>query len=487
MIHSSLSELRAALDAGTLSSVELVTLFLDRIERLDTELNAFITVDRAGALRAAAAADALIAQGKAGPLTGLPLAHKDAFCTQGLPTTCASKMLANFVSPYDAHVVERLKAAGMVSLGKTNMDEFAMGSSSENSFYGATRNPWDAGRVPGGSSGGSAAAVAARLVPVATGTDTGGSVRQPAAMTGITGIKPTYGTISRYGMVAFASSFDQAGVLAASAEDCALVLTAMGGFDPRDSTSVERPDEDYSRHIRTNEPLTGLRIGLPQEFFGEGLDDEVRAAVDAALATYRELGATVVDISLPNARLATPAYYVLAPAEAATNLSRFDGVRYGHRAAEYDSLDDMYRKTRAEGFGPEVKRRILAGTYVLSHGYYDAYYLKAQKLRRLIADDFRAAFEVCDVIAGPVAPTTAWKIGEKTNDPVQMYLSDIYTLAVNLAGLPGLSLPCGFDANTLPVGLQLIGNHFDEARLLNVAHRYQQTTSWHQRRPTLAD
>jgi aspartyl-tRNA(Asn)/glutamyl-tRNA(Gln) amidotransferase subunit A len=486
MINASLNELRAALDAGKTTSVELATLFLDRIELLDRDINAFITTDRERALRDAAEADSRIARGDAGPLTGIPLAHKDVFCTEGVLTTCGSKMLANFVSPYDAQVVAKLREAGAVMLGKTNMDEFAMGSSSENSHFGATRNPWDVSRIPGGSSGGSAAAVAARLVPFATGTDTGGSVRQPAAMTGVTGIKPSYGTVSRYGMIAYASSFDQAGVFAASAEDCALVLTAMAGFDARDSTSLERPAEDYSRHIRADQPLTGLRIGLPREFFGEGMADDVRAAVDAAIEQYRALGATTVEVALPNAQLSIPAYYVLAPAEASSNLSRFDGVRYGHRAAEYGDLDDMYRKSRAEGFGAEVKRRILVGTYVLSHGYYDAYYLKAQKLRRLIANDFAAAFEACDVIAGPVSPTTAWKIGEKTDDPVQMYLSDIFTLAVNLAGLPGLSLPCGFGAGDLPVGLQLIGNHFDEARLLNAAHRYQQATDWHQRRPALA-
>ena len=487
MIHASLAELRAALDARSISAVELATLFLERIERLDGQLNAFITVDRERALRDAAAADAAMAAGTAGPLTGIPMAHKDVFCTEGVLTTCASKMLANFVSPYDAHVVAKLREAGVVMLGKTNMDEFAMGSSNENSYFGATKNPWDVSRIPGGSSGGSAAAVAARLAPFTTGTDTGGSVRQPAAMTGVTGIKPTYGVCSRYGMIAYASSFDQAGVFAASAEDCALVLTAMAGFDERDSTSAERPAEDYSRDIRADRPLAGLRIGLPREFFGEGMADDVRAAVEAAVAQYRALGATTVEVSLPNAQLSIPAYYVLAPAEASSNLSRFDGVRYGHRAAEYGDLDDMYRKSRAEGFGAEVKRRILVGAYVLSHGYYDAYYLKAQKLRRLIANDFAQAFEACDVIAGPVSPTTAWKIGEKTDDPVQMYLSDIFTLAVNLAGLPGLSLPCGFGAGDLPVGLQLIGNHFDEARLLNVAHRYQQATDWHQRRPALAE
>src|SRR5690554_161214 len=491
MINASLTELRTALDARRISSVELADLFLDRIELLDSQLNSFITVDRNHTRRQAEAADARIAAGTAGPLTGIPLAHKDVFCTEGMLTTCASKMLANFTSPYDAHVVERLKAAGMVTLGKTNMDEFAMGSSSESSFFGATRNPWNTERIPGGSSGGSAAAVAARLSPVATGSDTGGSIRQPAAMTGVTGIKPTYGTVSRYGMIAYASSFDQAGVFAASAEDCAPVLSAMCGFDPRDSTSLERPGEDYGREIaRTptdlEKPLAGLRIGLPAEFFGEGLANDVRAAIEAALDAYRKLGATTVEVALPNAKLAIPAYYVLAPAEASTNLSRFDGVRYGHRAAEYTDLDDMYRKSRGEGFGAEVKRRILIGTYVLSHGYYDAYYLKAQKLRRLIASDFAHAFEACDVIAGPVSPTTAWKLGAKTDDPVQMYLSDIYTIAINLAGVPGVSLPCGFGADAMPVGLQLVGNHFDEARLLDVAHRYQQVTDWHRLRPEIA-
>jgi aspartyl-tRNA(Asn)/glutamyl-tRNA(Gln) amidotransferase subunit A len=491
MINASLTELRAALDSRKISSAELATLFLERIERLQPALNAFITVDRAHALDAAHAADARISAGTAGPLTGIPLAHKDVFCTEGLLTSCGSKMLANFVSPYDAHVVSLLKAAGTVMLGKTNMDEFAMGSSNENSYYGPVRNPWNTGRIPGGSSGGSAAAVAARMVPVATGTDTGGSVRQPAALTGITGIKPTYGTVSRYGMVAYASSFDQAGTFGASAADCALLLGAMTGFDPRDSTSLDRPAADYSRLLQPDTPaampLTGLRIGLPEEFFADGLDDDVRAAVEAALAEYRKLGAQTVAVSLPNARLAIPAYYVLAPAEASSNLSRFDGVRYGHRADHYTDLDDLYRKSRSEGFGAEVQRRILIGTYVLSHGYYDAYYLQAQKLRRLIAEDFRRAFTQCDVIAGPTSPTTAWAIGAKTDDPVQMYLSDIYTIAVNLAGLPGLSHPCGFGNDHLPVGLQLIGDYFDEARLLSTAHCYQQATDWHLRRPALAD
>ncbi|NMG74572.1 Asp-tRNA(Asn)/Glu-tRNA(Gln) amidotransferase subunit GatA [Aromatoleum diolicum] len=487
MINASLTELRAALDAKRVSSVELATLFLDRIERHNPALNAFITVDRDGALAAARAADARIAAGTAAPLTGIPLAHKDVFCTEGVLTTCGSKMLSNFVSPYDAHVVALLKAAGAVSLGKTNMDEFAMGSSNENSHFGPVKNPWDTTRVPGGSSGGSAAAVAARLAPIATGTDTGGSVRQPAALTGVTGIKPTYGVVSRYGMIAYASSLDQGGAFGASAADCAVLLSAMAGFDQRDSTSLERPAEDYTRELAApaagDKPLTGLRIGLPREFFAEGMADDVRAALDTALDAYRQLGASTVEVSLPNAKLAIPAYYVIAPAEASSNLSRFDGVRYGHRAAEYRDLAEMYAKSRAEGFGAEVKRRILVGTYVLSHGYYDAYYLQAQKLRRLIAQDFQAAFAQCDVIAGPTSPTTAWAIGEKADDPVQMYLSDIYTIAVNLAGLPALSHPCGFGAGNLPVGLQLIGDYFAEARLLATAHQYQQATEWHLRRP----
>jgi len=483
MIQTSLSELAAALRGKQLSSVELTQACLARIDALNPTLNAFITVDHEGALAAATAADERIAAGTAGPLTGIPLAHKDVFCTAGLRTSCGSKMLDNFTSPYDAHVVSQLRAAGAVMVGKTNMDEFAMGSSNENSHYGPTRNAWQQDRIAGGSSGGSAVAVAARMVPMATGTDTGGSVRQPAAMNGITGIKPTYGVVSRYGMIAYASSLDQGGALGRSAQDCALLLSAMAGFDPRDSTSIERPTEDYTRDL--DKPLAGLRIGLPTEFFAEGMDDDVRAAIDAAIAQYRALGATTVDVSLPNAQLAIPAYYVIAPAEASSNLSRFDGVRYGHRATGYDSLESMYEKTRAEGFGAEVKRRILVGTYVLSHGYYDAYYLKAQKLRRLIAQDFQKAFEQCDVIAGPTSPTVAWAIGEKSDDPVQMYLQDIYTIAVNLAGLPGLSLPCGTGAGKLPVGLQLIGNYFDEARLLQTAHGFQQVTDWHLRSPEL--
>ncbi|MCK9259026.1 MAG: Asp-tRNA(Asn)/Glu-tRNA(Gln) amidotransferase subunit GatA [Azoarcus sp.] len=486
MINASLPALRTALDDKQISSVELAGLFLDRIEARNPALNAFITIDREGALAAAGAADARIARGQAGPLTGIPLAHKDVFCTEGVLTTCGSKMLENFVSPYDAHVVSLLKNAGAVSLGKTNMDEFAMGSSNENSHFGPARNPWNPGHVPGGSSGGSAAAVAARLVPVATGTDTGGSVRQPAAFTGVTGIKPTYGAVSRYGMIAYASSLDQGGAFGASAEDCALLLSAMTGFDPRDSTSLDRPTENYADALApaaSDKPLAGLRIGLPREFFADGMSDEVRAAIDAALEQYRALGATTVEVSLPNAKLAIPAYYVIAPAEASSNLSRFDGVRFGHRAAEYGDLNDMYCKSRAEGFGAEVKRRILVGTYVLSHGYYDAYYLQAQKLRRLIAEDFRKALSECDVIAGPTSPTTAWALGAMGDDPVQMYLADIYTIAVNLAGLPGLSHPCGFGAGSLPVGMQLIGNYFAEGRLLATAHQYQQATDWHLQRP----
>ena len=486
MINASLSALRSALDDKQISSVELAGLFLDRIEARNPTLNAFITIDREGALAAASAADARIARGEVGPLTGIPLAHKDVFCTEGVLTTCGSKMLSNFVSPYDAHVVSLLKNAGAVSLGKTNMDEFAMGSSNENSHFGPARNPWNPGHVPGGSSGGSAAAVAARMVPIATGTDTGGSVRQPAAFTGVTGIKPTYGAVSRYGMIAYASSLDQGGAFGASAEDCALLLSAMTGFDARDSTSLDRPTENYADALApagSDKPLAGLRIGLPREFFADGMSDEVRAAIDAAIEQYRALGATTVEVSLPNAKLAIPAYYVIAPAEASSNLSRFDGVRFGHRAAEYGDLNDMYCKSRAEGFGAEVKRRILVGTYVLSHGYYDAYYLQAQKLRRLIAEDFRKALSECDVIAGPTSPTTAWALGAMGDDPVQMYLADIYTIAVNLAGLPGLSHPCGFGAGSLPVGMQLIGNYFAEGKLLATAHQYQQATDWHLQRP----
>ena len=497
MLNASLKELSASLAQKKISSVELTTLFLDRIERYNPTLNAFVTVDRDKALAAASAADEIVSgaggttpakvgaggTAEVSPLCGIPLAHKDIFCAEGWRTTCGSRMLANFVSPYDAHVVERFNAAGMVTLGKCNMDEFAMGSSNESSHFGPVKNPWDTNCVPGGSSGGSAAAVAARLAPAATGTDTGGSIRQPAALCGLTGLKPTYGVVSRYGMIAFASSLDQGGPMAKSAEDCALLLNGMAGFDPRDSTSLERPTEDYARDLER--PLEGLRIGLPREFFGAGMDDGVRAAVEAALAEYRKLGATTVEVDLPNSNLSVPAYYVIAPAEASSNLSRFDGVRYGHRAPDYADLNDMYAKSRAQGFGDEVKRRILIGTYVLSHGYYDAYYLKAQKIRRLIAADFAAAFKECDVIMGPTAPSVAFKFGAKSADPVQMYLSDIYTIAVNLAGLPGMSIPCGFDnaPPNLPVGLQIVGPWFAEAQMLNVAHRYQQATDWHTRMP----
>ena len=486
MINASLKELAQALAAKQISSVELSTLFLDRIERLNPVFNAFVTVDREKSLKMAREADARIAAGTAGPLTGIPIAQKDIFCAEGWTTTCGSKMLANFVSPYDATVIRKMHGeAGMVSLGKTNMDEFAMGSSNETSYFGAVRNPWDRERVPGGSSGGSAAAIASRMAPAATGTDTGGSIRQPAALCNLTGLKPTYGLVSRYGMIAFASSLDQGGPMAASAEDCALLLNTMTGFDERDSTSLERPAEDYARELGEksgDKPLAGLRIGLPKEFFGAGCDAGVMAAVQAAIAEYEKLGATCVEVSLPNSHLSVPAYYVIAPAEASSNLSRFDGVRYGFRAEEYANLDDMYAKSRAQGFGAEVKRRILIGTYVLSHGYYDAYYLQAQRIRRLIASDFVEAFKRCDVILGPTSPSTAFKLGEKAADPVQMYLSDIYTIAVNLAGLPGMSLPCGFSGG-LPVGLQLIGNYFAEGALLNVAHRYQQATDWHRQLP----
>lgn len=483
MLNATLKALAASLAAKQVSAVELATEYLNRIDALNPQLNAFITVDRNKTLTEAQAADALRASGSAGLLTGVPLAHKDIFCQQGWKTSCGSKMLDNFISPYDAHVVEQCKKAGLVTLGRANMDEFAMGSSNENSAFGAVKNPWDLGAVPGGSSGGSAAAVAARLAPAATATDTGGSIRQPAAFCGVTGIKPTYGVVSRFGMVAYASSLDQGGPIAQTAEDCALLLNVMAGFDERDSTSLQRGQEDYARDLA--QPLTGLKIGLPREYFAEGLAADVAAAIEAAIAEYRKLGAEVVEISLPNTRLAIPSYYVIAPAEASSNLSRFDGVRYGHRAAEYDGLADMYEKSRAEGFGWEVKRRILTGTYVLSHGYYDAYYLQAQKIRRIIAEDFQKAFAQCDVIMGPVAPTTAWNLGEKNSDPVAMYLEDIYTLGVNLAGLPGMSVPVGFGSNNRPVGLQIIGNYFSEAKMLNVAHQFQLATDWHTRAPAL--
>ncbi len=481
MLDASLSELAAALAARKVSSVELTRLFLARIARLNGELNAFITVDEAQALAGARAADERRANGADGPLLGIPVAHKDIFCTQGLRTTCGSKMLADFISPYDAHVIEQFGRAGAVLLGKTNMDEFAMGSSNENSFFGPVCNPWKTSAVPGGSSGGSAVAVAARLAPAATGTDTGGSIRQPAALTGICGLKPTYGAVSRYGMVAFASSLDQAGPMGRSAADLSVLLNVMAGFDVRDSTSLDRPKEDYARDLGRS--VAGLRIGLPKEYFGEGVDADVAGRVRDAIRWFEGQGAKMVDITLPNTHLAIPAYYVLAPAEASSNLARFDGVRYGHRAAEYADLYEMYCKSRAEGFGAEVKRRILIGTYVLSHGYYDAYYLKAQKIRRLIARDFSEAFTQCDLIMGPATPTTAFDIGAKSGDPVQMYLTDIFTISLNLAGLPGMSIPAGFDTGGLPVGLQIMGNYFSEARMLNAAHQYQQATDWHRRVP----
>ena len=480
MHQKSLVELAADLKNGVYSSEELTRGSLQRISQHDERLNSFVTVTETQALAAAQAADAAIQAGNAGPLTGIPFAHKDIFCTNGVKTSCGSKMLDNFIAPYDATVTQKLLEAGAVMVGKTNMDEFAMGSSNETSFYGPVRNPWDESTVPGGSSGGSAAAVAARLVAASTGTDTGGSIRQPASLCGITGLKPTYGRVSRYGMIAFASSLDQGGSFTRSAEDAAVMLGAMAGFDPRDSTSVDRPVDDYTGQL--HESLQGLKIGLPKEYFGEGLDSAVGDAVAVAIDEFRKLGATVVDISLPNTHLSVPAYYVVAPAECSSNLSRFDGVRFGHRAENPQDLTDLYTRSRGEGFGDEVKRRILVGTYALSAGYYDAYYLKAQQVRRLIRDDFLQAFEQVDVIMGPTAPSAAFKLGEKADDPVSMYLSDIYTIAVNLAGLPAMSIPAGF-CNGLPVGLHVAGNYFEEARLLNVGHQYQQVTDWHRRCP----
>ena len=483
MHTKTLKELSALLHAKKISATELASLFLVRIK--ESDLNAFLHVDERLTLQQAADADRRIAQGDTTPLTGIPIAHKDIFVTQGWRSTAGSKMLENYTSPFDATVVEQFNAAGMVTLGKLNCDEFAMGSSNENSHFGPVKNPWDKRAIPGGSSGGSAAAIAARLTPAATATDTGGSIRQPASLCGVTGIKPTYGRVSRFGMIAFASSLDQAGPMAKTAEDCAMLLNAMAGFDARDSTSLERPQEDFTREL--NSGLQGLKIGVPREFFGPGLAADVEQAVRAALQEYEKLGATLVDISLPKTELSIPVYYVIAPAEASSNLSRFDGVRYGHRAKEYKDLSDMYKKTRAEGFGEEVKRRILVGAYVLSHGYYDAYYLQAQKIRRLIAQDFQAAFTQCDVIMGPVSPTVAWDLGDKSDDPVANYLADIFTLSTSLAGLPGMSIPCGFGQGEKnaqrPVGLQLIGNYFEEAKLLNVAHRYQQATDWHLLQP----
>jgi aspartyl-tRNA(Asn)/glutamyl-tRNA(Gln) amidotransferase subunit A len=476
------AEIGRGLRAGKFTSIEVTRHFLERIDRAGKQLNAFITVTPERAMADAARADARIARGEGGPLTGVPLAHKDIFCTEGVLTSCGSRMLSNFVAPYDATVVERLAAAGMVTLGKTNMDEFAMGSSNETSWYGPVRNPWDGSKVPGGSSGGSAAAVAARLAPVATGTDTGGSIRQPGALTGLTGFKPTYGRVSRYGMVAFASSLDQAGVLAQSAEDAALVLGAMAGHDARDSTSVAVPVPDYAAGLSRS--MKGLRIGVIREFFGEGLEEGTGRAVRKALEGFGAMGATIVELSLPNLPLSVPTYYVVAPAECSSNLSRFDGVRFGHRCKDPRDLLDMYRRSRGEGFGAEVKRRIMTGTYVLSAGYYDAYYLKAQKVRSLINEDFRRAFSEVDVLMGPTTPTPAFAIGAKVDDPITMYLNDIYTIGANLAGLPAVSVPCGL-VDGLPVGLQIIGPHFAEERLLAAAHAWQLETDWHRKLPPL--
>jgi aspartyl-tRNA(Asn)/glutamyl-tRNA(Gln) amidotransferase subunit A len=475
-----LAELAQKLRAKEFSVTELTQALLARVEASQPTLNAFVTVTREQALAQARQADAAFAAGKAGPLTGLPLAHKDIFCTAGIKTSCGSKMLDNFVSPYDATVVEKLNAAGMVTLGKTNMDEFAMGSSNETSFYGPVKNPWDLKLVPGGSSGGSAAAVAARVAPIATATDTGGSIRQPASLCGVTGIKPTYGRVSRFGMIAFASSLDQGGLIGLSAEDCAMVLEAMSGFDTRDSTSVDTPVPNYVAEL--DKPLAGLKIGLISEFFGGGLDANVEKLIRDALKVYEKLGAKLVEVKLPALPLSVPTYYVVAPAEASSNLARFDGVRYGYRAKDPKDLMDLYKRSRGEGFGAEVKRRIMTGTYVLSAGYYDAYYLKAQRVRQLINQDFKRAFEQVDVLIGPTAPDVAFPIGAKADDPIQMYLNDIYTIGANLAGVPGVSIPCGF-VRDLPVGMQICGPHFAEGRLLNVAHAFQKETDWHQRIP----
>ena len=481
MLHTrTLAELAAGLAKREFSAVELTTALLGRIETSQPKLNAFVTITRQLALQAAQAADARLAAGGAPRLTGLPIVHKDIYCTEGVLTSCGSKMLANFVSPYDATVVARLKAAGTVMLAKTNMDEFAMGSSNETSYYGAVRNPWNPAMVPGGSSGGSAAAVAARLAPAATATDTGGSIRQPAALCGVTGLKPTYGRVSRYGMVAFASSLDQGGMLTASAEDAAMLLGVMAGFDPRDSTSVDSPVPDYAATL--DAPLAGLRIGIVKEFFDKGLDASCEQRVREALAVYEKLGAKLCDVSCPNLPLSVPTYYVVAPAECSSNLARFDGVRFGWRCKDPRDLMDLYKRSRGEGFGAEVKRRIMTGTYVLSAGYYDAYYIKAQRVRQLISQDFAKVFAEVDLLMGPTSPTTAFPLGAKTSDPITMYLNDIYTIGANLAGIPGMSIPCGFAAD-LPVGLQILGPHFSEARMLNAAHLYQRETDFHRRIP----
>src|SRR5690554_2673143 len=480
MFDKTLAELAQGLERGDYSSTELTQAYLERIKALDGRYNCFISVTEEQALAQARAADEARAAGNAGALCGLPIAHKDLFCTQGVRTSSASKMLDNFISPYDATIVSRLKGAGSVMLGKLNMDEFAMGSSNESSIYGGVRNPWDTDRVPGGSSGGSAAAVAARLTPAATGSDTGGSIRQPAALCGVTGIKPTYGRVSRYGMIAFASSLDQAGPMAQTAQDCAMILNAMGGFDPLDSTSAERDTEDYTATL--NQPLAGLKIGLPKEYFSAALDAGVAEQVRNAVAEFEKLGATVKEVSLPNTELCIPAYYILAPAEASSNLLRFDGVRYGYRCDNPADLEDLYKRSRGEGFGTEVKRRIMVGTYALSAGYYDAYYRKAQQIRRMIQQDFINVLNEVDLIMGPTTPHPAFKLGEKSSDPVSMYMEDIFTLSLNLAGLPGISIPCG-QTQGLPVGLQIIGNYFAESKLLNVAHQFQQATDWHKQIP----
>jgi aspartyl-tRNA(Asn)/glutamyl-tRNA(Gln) amidotransferase subunit A len=463
------------------SATELAQEYLAVIEEDNAGLNAYVTLDKERTLAEARAADVLLEQGSATALTGVPIAYKDIFCQQGWRSACSSKMLDNFIAPYTATVVQNLLDAGMVTLGRTNMDEFAMGSTTESSHYGITRNPWQHEHVPGGSSGGSAAVIAARLAPAALGSDTGGSIRQPASHCGITGLKPTYGVVSRFGMIAYASSFDQAGPMAQTAEDCALLLNSMAGFDERDSTSIERDKEDYTRDL--NHPLHGLKVGLPREFFGEGLDNQVHTSINNVIEVLKKQGAEIIDVTLPHTELSIPAYYVLASAEASTNLSRYDGVRYGHRAAKFSNLEEMYSNSRAEGFGDEVKRRIMIGTYVLSHGYYDAYYLKAQKLRRIVANDFQAALKQCDIILAPVAPTAAPALASHNSDPVQMYLSDIYTVSLNLAGLPGIALPAGFTTDGLPVGVQLIGNYFAESRLLGIAHQIQQHSDWHTRTP----
>jgi len=480
MLNLSLKEISQALEKKKFTSVELTQFFLNRVKKHNPSLNAFITVDEGKSLAMAEKSDQLIQSGKKSILTGIPIAQKDIFCADGWKTTCGSKMLENFISPYDSTVIHKFNNAGAVNLGKTNMDEFAMGSSNETSYFGPVKNPWNLNCVPGGSSGGSAVAVAARLAPAATGTDTGGSIRQPASLCGFTGLKPTYGLVSRYGMIAFASSLDQAGPMAISAEDCALMLDVMTGHDEKDSTSLNRKKENYSNSL--NKKIDGLRIGIPKEFFEDGLDSDAQKLIEEALKQYEKFGAKIVDISLPNNHLAIPAYYVIAPAEASSNLSRYDGVRYGYRTKEYDDLMDMYFKTRQEGFGDEVKRRILIGTYVLSAGYFDAYYLKAQKIRRLISNDFKVAYEKCDVIMGPSAPSVAFKSGEKQEDPLAMYLQDIFTISTNLAGLPAMSIPAGF-VNELPVGLQLIGNHFGESKILNAAHIFQKNTNWHLHTP----